>query len=128
MSRRVLGLPIVITRLERLLQTESVIMVLLLSGLLPHDSCRALASTFLKLVLLVMAQKPYFDVLGAHSVNVVLSSLTLRVIVRKQQCDVSREQCETGIDTSTNFAREIVKPGSLLVPCYAHSGHLRVEA
>ena len=97
------------------------------SGLLPHDSCRALASTFLKLVLLVIAQKPYFDVLGAHSVNVVLSSLTLRVIVRKQQCDVSREQCETGIDTSTNFAREIVKPGSLLVLCYARSSATSVS-
>ena len=31
----------------------------------------------------------------------------------------SREQNESSVDTSASFARESVKPDSLLVPCYA---------
>ena len=44
MSRHVLGLPIVILGRGRLLPTESaIIVVLLLSGLLPHDTPRVIA-------------------------------------------------------------------------------------
>ena len=84
--------------------------------------------TVSKLALRVISQNQPCDVLRAHSVKVVLNELTLRLITQKLSCDVSRVQWDNSVDTSTNFAREIVKPGSLLVPCYAHSGHLRVEA
>ena len=67
----------------------------------------------------MIARKYYWNVLHVYSVNVVLNELTLRVIAKKQSCDVSRVLRESGIDTSTNFDRESVKLDSLLVPCCA---------
>ena len=43
----------------------------------------------------------------------------LRVIAHKHSRDVFRVQRERSVDTTTSFARESVKPYSLVVPCSA---------
>ena len=76
-----------------------------------------------ELTLRVIAQKRYPCVQRESSVRVAL-----RVIAQKQSRDVPRLQRERSVDTSTNFARESVKPDSLLEPCYARGSTTAVSS